>query len=426
MARAAIEALGLGKRYRIGARSSYRTLRETISGAFTASARRRARAEATTHWALRGVDFRVEPGERVGIIGRNGAGKSTLLKVLARITDPTEGEARVRGRVGSLLEVGTGFHPELTGRENVFLNGTLLGMRAVEVRRKFDEIVAFAEVERFLDTPVKHYSSGMYVRLAFAVAAHLETEILLVDEVLAVGDASFQRKCLGKMEEAGRQGRTVLLVSHNMGLLSSLASRGVVLEAGRIVFDGGTGDAVRAYLSKVGVGGESRVSLVGHPNRLPGMRTVITGVACHQDDGSPATTFLQSDDVVLELAYDTGAGLPLAGAGFIVYTTSGVRVGGFNTYMAWPPPHRLPDRGIVSFIIPARQFTPGSYHVTVSVGSHPGTLEDKVEYAIGFDVSPADIYATGYLLTSGDGICAIVAQARVLPAPHDAVPGVAP
>jgi len=416
MARAAIETTGLGKRYRIGARSPYRTLRETLSGAFAAAGRRRAGLEETTLWALRGVDFRVEPGEKVGIIGRNGAGKSTLLKVLARITDPTEGEARVRGRVGSLLEVGTGFHPELTGRENVFLNGTILGMRAAEVRRKFDEIVAFAEVERFLDTPVKHYSSGMYVRLAFAVAAHLETEILLVDEVLAVGDASFQKKCLGKMEEAGRQGRTVLLVSHNMGLITSLASRGVVIAAGRVVFDGDTGAAVRSYLSRVGAGVETRVSLHGHPNRLPGMRTVITGVACLQDDGSPAATFLQSDDVVLDLDYDAGDGLPLAGAGFIVYTTSGVRVGGFNTYMAGPPPHRLPGRGVVRFVIPARQFTPGSYCVTVSVGSHPGTLEDKVENAIGFEVSPADIYGTGYLLTPGDGVCAIVARAGVLPA----------
>ena len=185
-------------------------------------------------WALKDVNFDIQQGDRVGIIGRNGAGKSTLLKILSRITEPTSGRVRIRGRVASLLEVGTGFHPELTGRENIFLNGAILGMSKAEITRKFDEIVAFAEVERFLDTPVKHYSSGMYVRLAFAVAAHLEPEILIVDEVLAVGDAQFQKKCLGKMESAGSEGRTVLFVSHNMVAIKSLCSTGIVLNKGKI------------------------------------------------------------------------------------------------------------------------------------------------------------------------------------------------
>ena len=235
MSAGAIRVDGLGKCYKLGRRESYRTLRESILDATAAPWRALRRAgsrpggEAELLWALKDVSFEVAPGEVIGVIGRNGAGKSTLLKLLSRITEPTEGEAWIAGRVGSLLEVGTGFHPELTGRENLYLNGAILGMRRAEIRRKFDEIVAFAEVERFLDTPVKRYSSGMYVRLAFAVAAHLETEVLLVDEVLAVGDHRFQRKCLGKMGEIGKQGRTVLFVSHAMAAVQALCTRGIVL-----------------------------------------------------------------------------------------------------------------------------------------------------------------------------------------------------
>jgi lipopolysaccharide transport system ATP-binding protein len=202
-------------------------------------------------WALKDVSFEVKQGDRIGIIGKNGAGKSTLLKILSRITEPTTGKVKIKGRVASLLEVGTGFHPELTGRENIYLNGAILGMGRQEISRKFDEIVAFAEVERFLDTPVKRYSSGMYVRLAFAVAAHLEPEILIVDEVLAVGDASFQKKCLGKMEEVGREGRTVLFVSHNMAAIESLCTVTMIIAQGRNSFIGLTGEGIRAYLNKI-------------------------------------------------------------------------------------------------------------------------------------------------------------------------------
>ncbi len=201
-------------------------------------------------WALKGVDFEIKQGDVVGIIGRNGAGKSTLLKILSRITEPTKGRIAIRGRVASLLEVGTGFHQELTGRENIYLNGAILGMSKVEITRKFDEIVAFAEVEKFLDTPVKHYSSGMYVRLAFAVAAHLEPEILIVDEVLAVGDVQFQKKCLGKMGNVAKEGRTILFVSHNMSTVESLCNRGILIESGTVGLDGSSEEAVRAYLEK--------------------------------------------------------------------------------------------------------------------------------------------------------------------------------
>jgi len=230
-------------------------LRHAIENAlrapFRSRAARQARKKQTEEefWALRNVDLEIEQGETVGIIGRNGAGKSTLLKILSRITDPTQGRVRLRGRVASLLEVGTGFHPELTGRENIFLNGAILGMRRAEIKRKFDEIVAFSEIEKFIDTPVKRYSSGMYVRLAFAVAAHLEPEILIVDEVLAVGDSAFQKKCLGKMENVARQGRTVLFVSHNLGVVSKLCPRAVLLFDGHKKFDGPASQAISRYLA---------------------------------------------------------------------------------------------------------------------------------------------------------------------------------
>jgi lipopolysaccharide transport system ATP-binding protein len=256
-----IRVQNLAKRYRIGGPEiMYRTLRETIMAAATAPwqrLRRLANLNATADsdpdilWALKGASFNVEPGEVVGIIGRNGAGKSTLLKLLSRITEPTSGRIELRGRVGSLLEVGTGFHPELTGRENIFLDGAILGMTRREIARKFDDIVAFAEIEQFLDTPVKHYSSGMYVRLAFAVAAHLEPEILFIDEVLAVGDISFQKKCLAKMENVAHEGRTILFVSHDLGAISRLCPRTIHLHRGVIANDGPTDRAIASYVRQL-------------------------------------------------------------------------------------------------------------------------------------------------------------------------------
>lgn len=255
----AIHVEGLGKKYHIGAlQQEYDRFGEQLADWALAPARRAwklLRGQATGAaeldeeiWALRDLSFDIRPGEVVGIIGRNGAGKSTLLKVLSRITEPNEGFVDLYGRVGSLLEVGTGFHPELTGRENIYLNGAILGMKRAEIDKKFDAIVEFAEVERFIETPVKHYSSGMYVRLAFSVAAHLEPEILLVDEVLAVGDVAFQRKCLGKMDDVAHQGRTVLFVSHNMGLLQGLCTRGILLENGKVRADGPIHQAIDEYL----------------------------------------------------------------------------------------------------------------------------------------------------------------------------------
>jgi len=255
----AISVQHVGKRYRIGERQRYKTLREVLSRSIATRACRTvshligrqgslaAQVPTNYFWALQDVSFEVKRGEILGIIGSNGAGKSTLLKILSRITLPTKGRAEVRGRLASLLEVGTGFHPELTGRENIYLNGGILGMKRAEIERKFDEIINFAEVETFIDTPVKHYSSGMYLRLAFAVAAHLEPEILLVDEVLAVGDLAFQRKCMGKINEVARDGRTIFFVSHNLNAISQLTDRCLLLSQGRLIFDGSTNQALQEY-----------------------------------------------------------------------------------------------------------------------------------------------------------------------------------
>ena len=271
--RIAISAVGLSKQYRIGLRQNKRTLREAIMENVFSPWRRLRRLVTPGHgsatmWALRDVSFDVRGGDVVGIIGRNGAGKSTLLKILSRITEPTSGKALIYGRVGSLLEVGTGFHSELTGRENIFLNGAILGMRRAQIQARFDEIVAFAEVSEFIDTPVKHYSSGMYLRLAFAVAAHMEPEILLVDEVLAVGDAQFQKKCLGKMHDVATEGRTVLFVSHNLAAVRSLCNRGILLNEGSVLFAGSIERVVYRYnqlLTEPGTevaGGEGSLSEV--------------------------------------------------------------------------------------------------------------------------------------------------------------------
>jgi lipopolysaccharide transport system ATP-binding protein len=272
MGESAIRVEGLSKRYRIGRREKYRTLRDTVMDAlngalhvFSGNRRAPVNGERDTIWALKDVSFEINRGDVVGVIGRNGAGKTTLLKILSRITEPTAGYAEVYGRVGSLLEVGTGFHPELTGRENIYLNGTILGMKKREIDRRFDEIVDFAEVEKFLDTPVKHYSSGMHMRLAFAIAAHLEPEILLVDEVLAVGDAAFQKKCLGKIGEVRAGGHTVLFVSHNLQAVRSLCNRCLLLRSGRLAVSGDVEAAVVNYLNEVEAHSSPELDLTDRP-----------------------------------------------------------------------------------------------------------------------------------------------------------------
>jgi lipopolysaccharide transport system ATP-binding protein len=287
-----IKAEQISKQYRIGTReTAYSTVRETLMTALRSPFRTRrskGNGDGSTIWALKDVSFEVQPGEVIGIIGRNGAGKSTLLKILSRITEPTTGRAELYGRVGSLLEVGTGFHPELTGRENIFLNGSILGMTRKEIERKFDEIVAFAEVDLFIDTPVKRYSSGMYLRLAFAVAAHLEPEILVVDEVLAVGDAAFQKKCLGKMSDVARQGRTVLFVSHNMTAIRSLCSRAILLQQGRKAMEGEAGMCIDRYLAEVTKEASNEAELTEAPRPRVADKTLqIERVRIVSLDGRP-------------------------------------------------------------------------------------------------------------------------------------------
>ena len=298
----AIRVGGLGKCYRLGGRSaSYRTLRETIMGLGRARGRRGSREE--TIWALKGVDLEVGRGDVLGVIGRNGAGKTTMLKILSRITEPTTGRVELYGRVGSLLEVGTGFHPELTGRENIYLNGAILGMKKAEITRKFDEIVAFAEMERFLDTPVKHYSSGMYMRLAFAVAAHLEPDILLVDEVLAVGDAGFQKKCLGKMGDVAGEGRTVVFVSHNMQAIRNLCSRVILLEEGGLISDEeplATVDRYNDLLRTQQVGADTALHEPKH--RRGSGRVRFTSIEIVDEDRNPTFHFKTGETVRFQLS----------------------------------------------------------------------------------------------------------------------------
>lgn len=302
-----IDVSNLGKKYRIGAlREPYLSLRDSIARKGShlwnvVRGKEHVEQRQDDFWALKDVSFSVEQGEAVGIIGRNGAGKSTLLKILSQITPPSEGKITMRGRVASLLEVGTGFHPELTGRENIFLNGAILGMTRKEIRRKFDEIVAFAEIEKFLDTPVKRYSSGMYVRLAFAVAAHLEPEILVVDEVLAVGDAEFQKKCLGKMGEVAREGRTVLFVSHNMGAISKLCQRAVLMVSGKIQFDGPTNSVISQYIN---VGAEFQGDIVWeNPETAPGNEKVRLHAVRIISKGKPSSDVDIRKDVLIEVEY---------------------------------------------------------------------------------------------------------------------------
>ncbi|MHC5939486.1 ABC transporter ATP-binding protein [Nostoc sp.] len=312
-----IQVENLGKKYIIGHQQpeSYTALRDVIAnkvksfGNLIQNPKSQIQNSQEEFWALKDVSFEIKQGDRVGIIGRNGAGKSTLLKILSRITEPTQGSIKIKGRVASLLEVGTGFHPELTGRENIYLNGAILGMSRVEIKQKFDEIVAFAEVEKFLDTPVKRYSSGMYVRLAFAVAAHLEPEILIVDEVLAVGDAQFRKKCLGKMEDVGKEGRTVLFVSHQMSAIEKLCSRAIMLRSGIVRFTGETKSTINFYLQDL----ESQIRQVKiiDMKRSGTGEIVITNFSIEDSAGNNLMSVACGEDLVLVFNYKVMTNKPL-------------------------------------------------------------------------------------------------------------------
>lgn len=375
----AVRAEGLGKRYFIGKeRAAYNTLRDHLADVLAAPFRRAVkliRGHATGAagldtelWALKDVSFEVRKGEVVGIIGSNGAGKSTLLKVLSRITEPTKGFAEIVGRLGSLLEVGTGFHQELTGRENIYLNGAILGMRKSEIEAKFDEIISFSEIERFLDTPVKHYSSGMYVRLAFAVAAHLEPEILVIDEVLSVGDASFQRKCLGKIGEVASSGRTVLFVSHNMGAVRRLCERVIWLEHGQIRKTGLPGAIIAEYLASDSELSGSRVWDQGFAN--PGVQDFrLHSICVRTANGACVGEIEAQEPFVVEIRYEVLHPLPVSRVGFLLSTADGVIL--FDSYdtdvegFALP---RAPGAYVSRCEIPGHLLGPGRYLLSVNAG----------------------------------------------------------
>jgi lipopolysaccharide transport system ATP-binding protein len=389
MSDVAIRVEGLGKQYRIGARKPYKTIRESIANVVLDPLRRLRTglsADAVNgeqpFWALKDVSFEVNRGEVVGIIGRNGAGKSTLLKILSRVTEPTEGEVEIVGRVGSLLEVGTGFHPELTGRENVYLSGAILGMKRCEIDRKFDEIVAFSEIERFLETPVKHYSGGMYTRLAFAVAAHLEPEILLVDEVLAVGDAAFQRKCLGKMGDAAGQGRTVIFVSHNMGAINDLCARSILLSNGHVAVDGAPDKVIRTYL-----GHGNTTSPTAELQASTSSDAYFTKLALQNSDGELTSRFDVKKPITAVLCFVLQRRIQAIELGFTVTNNSGDQL--FYSSNAYAdPPALIEDAGnhCLTVQIPAKLLLPGSYSISVALHRPNLQMFDCHEHVLRFDV----------------------------------------
>jgi lipopolysaccharide transport system ATP-binding protein len=336
-------------------------------------------------WALKDINFDIQQGDRVGIIGRNGAGKSTLLKILSRITEPTLGKVSIKGRVASLLEVGTGFHPELSGRENIFLNGAILGMSKTEIRKKFDEIVAFSEVEKFLDTPVKRYSSGMYVRLAFAVAAHLEPEILIVDEVLAVGDAQFQKKCLGKIEDVGKEGRTVLFVSHNMNVINRLCERAVLLSAGQVVVQGSADEVVHYYLNSSA--GEQTSDVIFPDD--PGKPYQVIGVSLHNESGGLIQRQLEVDTpFVLKITFKISKELPGAYAGFSIKNSSGeiVLISDNRDVESSCEELEMPGTKSASITFPAPLLVPGRYSITVAISQQGKGALDKCTDAVSLEI----------------------------------------
>jgi lipopolysaccharide transport system ATP-binding protein len=338
-------------------------------------------------WALKDVSFEVRPGEVMGFVGRNGAGKSTLLKILSRIVEPTSGRAEVRGRIGSLLEVGTGFHPELSGKENIYLNGSILGMSRREIKAKFDEIVAFADMEAFLNTPVKRYSSGMYVRLGFAIAAHLQPEVLVVDEVLAVGDAPFQKRCLGKMQDVSREGRTVLFVSHDMTAVRRLCTRAVLLSRGQVLSVGNTSDIVAEYLSR-----ESVLTPPGQTVDLRFTRRKGTGAATFAElnfDGGPGGAPVHSGGPLhARLTIDAPAAVVADSLAVIISDRTGFRLINADTVRVDCPVSLRPGSNTVQLTIKAVHLQPGTYTLGVSIGKWPETVYDSIDSVCDIEVVP--------------------------------------
>jgi lipopolysaccharide transport system ATP-binding protein len=376
-----INAENLSKQYVLGSRQP-NSIREVLSGLFA-----RSSEPKHTIWALRDVSFSVDDGERLGLIGHNGAGKSTLLKILSRITKPTHGTATIRGRVGSLLEVGTGFHSELSGRENIFMNGAILGMTRSEIKSKFDEIVEFSEIEEFLDTPVKHYSSGMYMRLAFSVAAHLDPEILIVDEVLAVGDINFQRKCLRKMREVGESGRTVIFVSHDMAAITRLCGRAIALVNGEIVSDGPSTDVVREYVAKSwGMRSERDFTAEGKPPESDDVRLLRTRMV--NESGETCGSFDISKPIGIEMTYEVRRSGAILLPNYQIYNTEGVHVFTIQDVGEWKRREKEKGTYVSTGWIPANLMAEGSFIVNCAVVTYLPSMNVHfvARDAVSFDV----------------------------------------
>lgn len=405
MSQLVIQARGISKQYLLGGSKKPReSMREFIAKATAAPFKRAWRAirrlpkpliEKNIFWALKDVDFDIYRGDTVGIIGRNGAGKSTLLKILSRITEPTEGVIDLYGRVGALLEVGTGFHPDLTGRENILMNGAVLGMTRAEILRKFDEIVDFAGVERFLDTPIKRYSSGMLLRLGFSVAANLETEILIVDEVLAVGDAEFQRKCLGKMQDVANTGRTVLFVSHNINAVLNLCNRGIYLVHGHVSAFGDIQDVVQEYTAHISQDDFlGRADLTQHIGRSVGMTPIFRSVCLLNESLAPITDCKTGDTMVLEIGYDTHS-KPYDYVHITIQSRFGERLCTVSTQYDPYAPSTFVGKGTLLCTIPNIPLYEGDYTLTLMMGNKLGGISDMIESAMSFRVWFNDYFKTG-------------------------------
>ncbi|MCS7064508.1 MAG: polysaccharide ABC transporter ATP-binding protein [Methylacidiphilales bacterium] len=405
----AIQIENLGKRYFVGhiEKERYQTFASTLVQSAKSIARKAAdmiRGRPIIHgdqieefWALRHISLQIPQGQVLGIIGRNGAGKSTLLKLLSRITHPTEGRIAIRGRVASLLEVGTGFHPELTGRENIYLNGAILGMTRSEIRRKFDAIVEFAGIEKFIDTPVKRYSSGMYVRLAFAVAAHLEPEILIIDEVLAVGDIAFQKKCLGKMSEVSSQGRTILFVSHNLNAMLNLCTAGALLHQGRLIYQGSIQDTIREYNAILSEFSETTTytATTSDPSKPHFTHISVT------QDGQTPSSFLIHRPIQIHLKYHT-ANVPNIVTTVVIRNSQGIWLHHSTDEFAPTP---LPPNGMRTCTIPPYSLNADEYFITVALSHRSGDIHEKLTDIIKLSLTPSGLAAEKFPIANCRGVC---------------------
>ena len=415
MSESIISVENLSKCYKIGRQAAKGDgLRHLLENAVRAPfswlnpENRAARAKTEEFWAVKDLSVEIKRGEMVGIIGRNGAGKSTFLKLLSRITEPTTGSIKLRGRVASLLEVGTGFHPELTGRENIFLNGAILGMSRVEIKRKFEEIVAFAEIDKFLDTPVKRYSSGMYVRLAFAVAAHLEPEILIVDEVLAVGDAEFQKKCLGKMEDvSAKEGRTVILVSHQMPAIQNLCTRCIMMDRGKLIMQGPTDEIVNSYMTKGAA--LANEGLTDREDRSGKGDVRVTSIDLRDESGNIISEAISGHNTILSLAYSVKEGMELGDCVFCVEVCKDLKkYFSLSSSLVDQRPLKLKGEGRLDFKIPDWPLMGGKYHINIYVGNKDG-VQDYLNDASVINVIDGDYYGTGKLHHEGwQGVSVLV------------------